>query len=1368
MKYNNKYIYLYIIMNNNLQTMKIVLQYLKEARKTNTILSDNLKKLLELDSNINEIFAKKIQIAYKSHLSNKQKKEIEKFSKKLASTKISKAYKEKLSLVQVNKLIADQLCSISGKQDNYRVIIKDLLKSNNTPEKLSNMYFYFCKFGNKILGSYDKSKTEYKTIIKEIVGCVFINTSFASTNLSKIEFKHNKFINVTGSKYNKLLARNTSYKTVKEKYNINNDKIDFKKTVFTFSTFEDCEFFNIELKETYFGSDNNKPTFLNCKFNDSNITLPLYFMNNSKIENIKYPVINDIEVNKETGELIHKIVYKTEDSNLVFESNIFNNTIFRNKEDRIISNYLFKKCTFNKAIFVKCNFDRCNFIECTFNECIFEESKFRACYFKESKFYSSVFNKIFLAPNEIFDCQIIECIFKSGIFHNYLEPKETAIINSSTKINNCKFIQTLLLGFKFNNSSLYGIRQESSKMLDLRKNDFICCDMLGTNFDNCNLEGSRFAARTTCISYFNWFGSIYKFYSTKPDFGKNKSNEFKKLCQNDQNFNKFLDEFKGDKGSIKLNRLSYPDYLRMRYNEYIALNIDINKLREVETNIKPYDYFEVPSYGFCQIIPAVSMFNSNIKNCNFQSIDGFQSFDFTQLMKNEKGNPDLTATNFTHVRLENANFNGCNLIGTVFQVADIKGADFRNTIVNNNTDFENTMNVELVPHQIEGTNGRRYVEGSKNTDTGRGLEFSDLQQQANETHARSQHLIDSRDKFEKLLKNMEIPEDTQILNNMKDFLLKQKIPLDVIDHIIIPNSQEKIIDFLNKLVVIYNKILNSESDLPEGEDKNYIRTNFAEAISNYVAHRLNYTREEKTNLLNDFKPLISEEFLKILLSFKRDSNGKKWCWLQLVTLSLKFLFTNTEIYIFMFMQYYFNEVFNAHGKGSKSCTLGMVERLVLIHSQTSEGYLMTLKMDSNELKNLSSTINSIIKYNPANPSVKDSKISKEFIEKFNNPDDVQVYHHKYIYNKLINILKPNSELAENKEEDLGFDFDFNISTTMRDKCSKYIKDTIDKGVISTIDQICEFFVKAMQTLIIHNNGVSQEKLLFYLKEAKPKLRDLFVKKLDAIKVHLETTEVEFLKMDIVIMCGEEFTPEDISKYFDPDLDKMGGAKRKKKVKSKKAKGLASRSKTIGKRTRTRTVSSIKKEKLYNLLEKALIKKLASLSYDKFKELFNKKYSFAKMHVNENIDNETINKEKSKKQSLVTRSRKALSLRSRSKSKNKTSSKSRLSRRTKSLPKLSIHSKSQTKLSISQDYPYQAFSLKNMSIQDKQYKEIIKSDYDKMINNYKERIANKTFVKSLKESIKLQEKVESKKQRSLTKTLKRKSKSKSPTGIMDLV
>ena len=154
-----------------------------------------------------------------------------------------------------------------------------------------------------------------------------------------------------------------------------------------------------------------------------------------------------------------------------------------------------------------------------------------------------------------------------------------------------------------------------------------------------------------------------------------------------------------------------------------------------------------------------------LSSCSFPEKDCKKfktgNFEFKTEIDGKKY-PDLTATNLTHVRLENANFNGCNLIGTVFQVADIKGADFRNTIVNNNTDFENTMNVELVPYQIDGENGRRHVEGSKNRDTGRGLEFSDLQQQANETHARSQHVIDSRDKFEKLLDSMGLPKDTNI------------------------------------------------------------------------------------------------------------------------------------------------------------------------------------------------------------------------------------------------------------------------------------------------------------------------------------------------------------------------------------------------------------------------------------------------------------------------------------------------------------------------------------------------------------------------------------------------------------------------------
>ena len=1354
------------------QTFKKLKEYflknVEEEKKQLEEINSDLEKILELSNKLDNVYAKKIQTAFKEYKTKKQEELVENFTKKLASTKISTVYKEKLLLVQTNKLIGDQLCSITGSQEKYREKIKDLLQANKSCDeksdekpdkqckKLSNMYFYYCKFGSKILGYYEKAKTEeLQSIIKEIVGCVFVNTSFRSTNFNNIKFKDTRFLNISNfksdsNKYYNFLQRNDKYRTIKNTYK-SDDLLDFENAEFLLSTFDNCQFLNIRfVKNNFKLNENLDSIFYKCKFTDGRIIFPLIKDNTKKPteigkidinRKIKYPSITSILNVEKNGQLNHDRYFVEIIPNMIIEETEFINFEFLGENNLLIEAYLYKNCNFNTTLFTNVRFTKHNFVDCNFKNVTFNNCNFLNVYFQKCKFYNCIFKTSHFGNTgltEFNNCTIIGCEFNGGVWHNWLHPTCTTIIDSTSVINECKFFNLTLPGYKFNNDSK---RVEKNLLMDMRKNDFICCSLIGTNFDNCNLEGSKFAARTTCINYLSWFGSIYKLNVRKPEFGEDKSHEFEKLCGNKENYNRFLLEFRGLKKEDKLDRLNIQQYLRMRYNEYIALNIDVNKLRAAETNIEPYDYFKL-EFDYYQIIPATSMFNTNIKNCNFQSIDGFQGFDFKQVMKNKQGNPDLTTTNLTHVRLDYADFSGCNLIGTIFQVADIKGANFTNTIVNDNTDFENTMNIELVPDQIEDEEtGRLYVKGSKNTDTGRGLEFSVLQLQANETHARSQHVIDSRNKFEELLDSMGLPKDT--------------------GDEIFPNSEEKIIDFLNKLVVIYNKILDSESDLPEGEDKNYIRTNFAEAICNYVAFRLHYSATEKTNLFNDFKPLITPEFLKILLSFKRDSNGKEWCWLQLVTLSLKFLISNTEMYIFMFMQYYFNEVFNAHGKGSKSCTLGMVERLVLIHSQASEGYLMTLKMDSNELKNLSRTINSIKKYNPANESVKDSKIDTEFIEKFNNPDDIQVYHHKYTYNKLINILKPNSELAENKEEDLGFDFDFNISKEMRDECSRYIKDKIDIEEISTIDQICEVFVDKMQKLIMHNNGISQKKLLFYRKEEKSKLGDLFKKKLAAIKEHLETTEIEFLKMDIVIMCGQEFSLEDISKYFDPSLEIMGG--RKKKVKSKKAKGLgASRLKTLSK-------SSSEKKIKNDELEKILIEKLRSLNYDKFKELFNKKYSFSKIALVENIENGEIAEEKFRKRSFDSRTRKALSARS------ERSKTTRTIRRTKSFPIKIAHNKPKSESYISQDYPYQAFSLKNMSIQDKQYKEIIKSNYNEMIYNYKERLNSVTFVKYLEERIKSLEKEKSPAKKSpIEKSPAKKSPiekspaKNSPTGVLELI
>ena len=155
----------------------------------------------------------------------------------------------------------------------------------------------------------------------------------------------------------------------------------------------------------------------------------------------------------------------------------------------------------------------------------------------------------------------------------------------------------------------------------------------------------------------------------------------------------------------------------MTNSEYTRLGIVVTTLKDL---IKPYDYFDVSTYGYFVFLPGVSMNNSNIKNCNFQEIEGFQGFDFSEVK-----NKDLTATNFTFVDLTNASFKGCRLIGTVFQIADIKGVDFLNAETNENTDFENTQNTGL----------------AINTEN---INFGELQNNANETHSRSKFIINNR------------------------------------------------------------------------------------------------------------------------------------------------------------------------------------------------------------------------------------------------------------------------------------------------------------------------------------------------------------------------------------------------------------------------------------------------------------------------------------------------------------------------------------------------------------------------------------------------------------------------------------------------
>ena len=88
----------------------------------------------------------------------------------------------------------------------------------------------------------------------------------------------------------------------------------------------------------------------------------------------------------------------------------------------------------------------------------------------------------------------------------------------------------------------------------------------------------------------------------------------------------------------------------------------------------------------------------------------------------------LNAVNFTNVDLTNANMTNCNLIGTVFTVAIVKGLNFRDAVTNENTDFENTIDIGLAINAEH-------------------IDFGELQNNANETHARAQFQINNREKY---------------------------------------------------------------------------------------------------------------------------------------------------------------------------------------------------------------------------------------------------------------------------------------------------------------------------------------------------------------------------------------------------------------------------------------------------------------------------------------------------------------------------------------------------------------------------------------------------------------------------------------------
>lgn len=1348
------------IIETQLQNIKSILEPLIKSKQA------KYKALEELKIRIEEM----------------RQERIKKFTDKIASTKISNAYRTKLKLVKANINIANVLCEIDETQDVYRKKIDDLLTTHGTPKKLSNLYFYFCKFGKKVLGY--SANTKPPTIITEIVACVFVNTSFASTNFNGITFKQSKFVNAIN---NPILKRSEVYKTTKTKYE-KNDDFNFRNVSLIESRFIDCEFHGIMFRFNNFFDpakteiNNILPTFKNCTFSYGSITHdrgagPLrkyktqpaskYYMTTYSMFDLDKLRSTDKHLMiKPDGSLMTPLEEKVYPAEIVFEDCKFiktglNSTSLNMPGNR---NIMFINCTFNGNTFYQENFLSYHFYKCSFNNVRFRECTFAYSYFQECTFKATLFMSVIFTTGgaiRFTKCKLLECRFLRVTF-NQIGYKNTIVFDSNNIINKCIFQSCLLFNLKFNNDSLYNIRD--TKLLNMKQSEFIDCGLYGVNFNNCDLEGSKFQPRlndngTSLINRINWFGNVFLIFDRVYfPYGEDKSREFEVLYRtnNPNGFNLFLEEFKGHKLAIKKHASGMSDYFAvMEYSDYVALNIDVRNLKKPEFNINPFDYFTITTntqVSYVYIIPETYMYNTNIKNCNFMQLEGFETFDFRQVKQNAEGKPDITACNFTDVTLLNANFNGCKMLGTVFDVADVTGVDFRNSIVNENTTFGNTLNTDQVLGQIQRDDGSVYIEGTLNLSTGREFQFSQMQQRANETHARIAFVIENKEKLFEALESAGIPIDNaSFKETMKEFLIASHGgQSEYVDYVIIRKTGETIVDFLNHLIVIYNKILTSRADLPDNEDKEYIKYYFPMALTNYFSYKLKLDSTEKKELLDNLSRAVSDDFMNHFVKFKAHVSSH-WCFLQLVTQSLKLLVSCTDLYIYNFMEYYFNEIFNAHAQGSPSCPLGMVERWITIHSQVMEAYLMLIKKKETELTELDNTkIKKLRSYSRRNTS--DDKITREYILEFNNSESAEKLHNKYVFHKFINILKPHSYLPENLEADIQFDLDYNISIPMTKECNRLIKNKIDDGSISTLQQIYEAYIIIMCKLIIANNKITQEQIDKLEADSRPIVKKAYTEKRDALYKKIRDDEAQkyiivlcmmvdlkfdekSLDFENLVKTEEKLTMKELVDYYDEQTMSGGTAKNTRKItRVKKGRGLTPKSSRLPKQ---------RSPKLYNIIEQIIINKLKSLSSKEFENINIMPLDDAhSVFTTKNFNSLTRKRAKSNPTPKISKQGKTLSNRSKS---------------------LESIIKSNTSIPYNFNTSYSFIDITNMNIQNKIYIDIVRRRHNKIHENHKKILAIMDL-----NGIKLKEKKPSNPKR-FSGTLKKKSisKSSSPTSIMML-
>ena len=1063
---------------------------------------------LNIDTRTNKILqnqaATTIQRSLRKKLSVKQN----------AARKIQSSYKTRLSILTNNLPLGELLCKLP----KISIFTEELKRLTNNTNIISNLKLLYCKMGSKNL-----------SLIKEINNSIFLNTSFKSTNLENIKFNNVTFY--SGFKFSKQLE---AMKII-NKFDgaiLNRERdIIFDEAKFKNNEFNNCKFVGKFIDKAKI----NNLKFMNCSFKD------IHRINFSKFK-INTPLSQT--PNRDTFVLhnYNTATYKVEEnvnsysSAMFFYDCTFQNMLFIT-DDEFEFPLHFKEVIFNNVTFHsysimdKILFEDCKFIECKFEKVQTNEVTFSNCDFIKNIFKSSnlFYNDglTYITDSRIIDCDFFSCAL-NNFFYNYYGNLYNFLFNK-TSIVNTRFIYCNLIMFKFN------INGDDSNKMNMTNNRFICNDLFGTNFSYCDLEGSSFAAVSACEERINWYGNVFiklpklsekKFKSQNILISVNNDEELVingQLIKNSENhvFKKIIQFFNSDESVTEIfeNQVENKKHMLYITQEQYAdmINIDIKDLLfSNDVNIQSTKLKFTAFHGYYNVILKCSNFylllvaptnfnDANIKTCNFQQLEGFTGFDFTQVNQIKDGNimrPDLNATNFTACIMNYANFENANIIGTVFQASRITRANFKNTKFNEHTSFENANFEEAI-----------------NTNH---INIGNLRQGANETHARAQVIIDN---YEKLY---------------VFFLNPQNQHVKTIDS----TDQESINDYHDIFMDMIDKIYNNEN--VSNSDiifiKHYFTVFYPMLICKYLnLNESNYRDKDSIiKIKENFKVCVSDEFINLLIKKhinSIDGRSNIWSWLELTYVSMKFLLKQTETYIYTFIQYYFTEVFNAHGEGSKSCPLGMIERLVLIHSQTAECYNATfMDIDPNN----TSAISQLKKYDSDREddvSFKgDSSINQDYIRNYDSE--------RYKFNKLIILTKPNSILPENKEEDIGFSVDSNLTSKDREKVHKLLIDLCnyskEKGnPIDNLDKLSVEYTYAVIHVLFSNykykdKPIDLDNLHPDLKEKDSPKSNFFNKMMNHIKQNIRTNEIPGFRTSVIYLYGtqeSDIKPENIADYL---------------------------------------------------------------------------------------------------------------------------------------------------------------------------------------------------------------------------------------------